>query len=58
MWNEFFLKPMSKRLNYQWIVHLVHGFLAQSSLNVYGCNLLVTLISRRSQKYAGNKSYA
>jgi hypothetical protein len=55
MWNEFFLKPVLKRLNYQWVVRLVHGFLAQSSLNIYGCNLLVTLISRRSQKYAGTK---
>ncbi len=41
MWNEFFLKPVLKRLNYQWVVRLVHGFLAQSSLNIYGCNLLV-----------------
>lgn len=55
MWNEFFLKPVLKRLNYQWVVRLVHGFLAQSSLNIYGCNLLVTIISRRSQKYAGTR---
>ena len=45
-WNEFFLKKISKKLSYQWMTYLIHGYLAQSSLNIFGCNLLITLISR------------
>lgn len=55
VWNDFLLKPLRNRVNYQWILNLVHGFLSQSSLNVFGCSIFVTLICRRSQKYAGTR---
>lgn len=55
LWNEFLLKQFSEKISYCWKLNLVHGYLSQSSLNIYGCNLLVTLIARRSQKYAGTR---
>lgn len=32
LWNEYFLKPISKKLSYHWIIHLIHGYLAQSNI--------------------------
>lgn len=55
LWNEFLMKPVSPKLSYPWRINLIHGFLSQSSLNIYGCNILVTLIARRSQKFAGTR---
>jgi hypothetical protein len=55
IWNEFLLKPISKKINHQWLVNLVHGYLNQSSVNIFGCTVYVTLIARRSQKYAGTR---
>ena len=31
LWNEYLLKPIQK-LNYQWLVYLVHGYLSQSNI--------------------------
>ncbi len=55
LWNEFLMKPVTPKLSYPWRINLIHGFLGQSSLNIYGCNILVTLIARRSQKFAGTR---
>ncbi|CAF0829465.1 unnamed protein product [Brachionus calyciflorus] len=55
LWNEFLLQPILKKISYQWVVYLIHGYLSQSSINIYGCTVFVTLIARRSQKYAGTR---
>lgn len=55
VWNDFLLRPVRDRINYQWQINLIHGFLSQSCLNIYGCSIYITLISRRSQKYAGTR---
>lgn len=38
-----------------WIIHITHGFVGQSNINVFGKSLYVTLIARRSSKYAGTR---
>ena len=53
-WNDHLLRPVINKLNQKWFIHLIHGYLCQSKLNIFGCIIYVTLISRRSQKYAGN----
>jgi phosphatidylinositol 3,5-bisphosphate 5-phosphatase len=54
LWNEFLMKPIEK-ITYRWKINLIHGYLSQSSLNIFGCSVFVTLIGRRSQKYAGTR---
>jgi hypothetical protein len=55
VWNDYLLKPLRGKVSYHWVLNIIHGFLAQSSLNIYGCSIFITLISRRSQKYAGTR---
>ena len=55
IWNDYLLKPLRGKANYYWILNIIHGYLAQSSLNIYGCSVYITLISRRSQKFAGTR---
>ena len=55
LWNDYLLKPLRGKVNHFWILNIIHGFLSQSSLNIYGCSIYITLISRRSQKYAGTR---
>lgn len=32
VWNEFLLRPVSKKISHPWIVHLTHGYLSQSNI--------------------------
>ena len=55
VWNQYLLRPTNNKLSYHWLVYIVHGFLSQSSINIFGSSVFITLISRRSQKYAGTR---
>ena len=52
VWNHFLLNghfdPKS-----DWYIPAIYGFVDQSKISVYGHNLLVTLIARRSRFFAG-----
>lgn len=39
LWNEFLLKPIIKKISSQWVVNLIHGYLAQS--NILFCFFIV-----------------
>ena len=54
-WNEYLLRPIMKKISYRWVVYLIHGYLSQSSLNIFGCSVFVTMIARRSSRYAGTR---
>jgi len=54
VWNDFLIKngfPGSP--DSDWCVQLVHGFLDQSKISVFGKPIYLTLIARRSRYYAG-----
>ena len=57
MWNEYLLSPvLQNRVNsihHDWILPIIHGFVDQANISVYGSALLLTLIGRRSNKFAG-----
>ncbi|TIA86763.1 hypothetical protein E3P99_03587 [Wallemia hederae] len=56
MWNHHLLTPIfkSRRLpKSSWILPLIHGFVDQSKLIVFGRVIYVTLIARRSRHFAG-----
>lgn len=56
VWNEFLLKPMQKKVLYKdWMLELVHGFINQSSISIFGLPIYVCLIARRSKNFAGTR---
>lgn len=55
VWNSYLLGPAVKTLKkpFDWCLPVVHGFVDQASLDVYGRRLYITIIARRSRFYAG-----
>lgn len=54
-WNWHLLKPTLKNLPAEWKLSIIHGYLAQSNISLYGKPIYITLIARRSSKYAGTR---
>ncbi len=42
-------------VSYEWILPIIHGFVEQNNLSIFGKPIFVTLIGRRSNKYAGRR---
>ncbi|KAL1509733.1 hypothetical protein ABEB36_004426 [Hypothenemus hampei] len=56
VWNLHLLNEALKTdLHPNWILFITHGFISQSNINVFGRPLYLTLIARRSNKYAGTR---
>ncbi|XP_050300102.1 polyphosphoinositide phosphatase [Anthonomus grandis grandis] len=56
VWNLHLLNEALKvDLHPNWILYITHGFVSQSNINVFGRPLYLTLIARRSSKYAGTR---
>ncbi|ORZ14234.1 SacI homology domain-domain-containing protein [Absidia repens] len=55
VWNDYLLKTGFKNINTRsgWILRLIYGFVDQAKISVFGRNVLVTLIARRSRHFAG-----
>ena len=53
IWNAYLTAEYAQQASREWVVHVVHGFVGQSHINVHGHRIYVTLIARRSQRYAG-----
>ena len=54
-WNQFLMKPAVNKISHSWVINIIHGYLSQSSINIFGSSIYITIISRRSQKYAGTR---
>ena len=54
-WNHYLLEPANTVLKntYDWCLPIVHGFVDQATLSVYGRPVYITLIARRSRYFAG-----
>lgn len=55
MWNSHLLKPVEKDLHRDWVLYVIHGFIGQSNVSIFGRSMYVTIIARRSNKYAGTR---
>lgn len=55
VWNSHLLSPVHSHLHPDWILYIVHGFIEQSNLNIFGRPVYLTLIARRSNRYAGTR---
>lgn len=55
VWNSHLLKPAESVLKntYDWCVPVIHGYLAQAALPVWGRIVYITIIARRSRYFAG-----
>lgn len=55
VWNNHLLSLVEAELHPDWLLYIIHGFIGQSSINVFGRAIYVTLIARRSSRYAGTR---
>lgn len=55
VWNHHLLKPAVDVLKhpYDWCLPIIHGFLDQAALDIFGRAVYVTIIGRRSRHFAG-----
>ena len=55
VWNHHLLDPALKSLRhtYDWCLPIVHGFVDQAKLSIYGRTVYLTIIARRSRFFAG-----
>ncbi|KAJ2905477.1 hypothetical protein MKZ38_005353 [Zalerion maritima] len=55
VWNAHLLEPATESLSdpYDWCRPIIHGFLDQAAISIYGRTIHVTLIARRSRFFAG-----
>ncbi|KAH0547626.1 hypothetical protein FGG08_000115 [Glutinoglossum americanum] len=55
VWNHYLLQPVMDRLEnvYDWFLPIVHGYVDQATLSVYGRTIYITIIARRSRFFAG-----
>jgi hypothetical protein len=55
VWNNYLLDPARDNMNdvYDWCHPVIHGYIEQSSIDVFGRRIYVTIIARRSRFFAG-----
>ncbi|KAH7398456.1 polyphosphoinositide phosphatase-like protein Fig4 [Pyrenochaeta sp. MPI-SDFR-AT-0127] len=55
VWNHYLLDPARDTLKnvYDWCHPVIHGYIDQSSLDVFGRRIYITIIARRSKFFAG-----
>ncbi|KJH43495.1 hypothetical protein DICVIV_10475 [Dictyocaulus viviparus] len=56
IWNSFLLEPLRNNMvGEHWLLEIVHGFIGQQQVDLPFTKLSLTLIGRRSAKYAGTR---
>ncbi|PFH55330.1 hypothetical protein XA68_18569 [Ophiocordyceps unilateralis] len=55
VWNDYLLQPIVKTLPnaYDWCRPIIHGYIDQAALSIYGRTAHITVIARRSRFFAG-----
>ncbi|XP_048858205.1 polyphosphoinositide phosphatase isoform X1 [Brienomyrus brachyistius] len=55
IWNGKLFEKIKDSVHPNWLLHIIHGFCGQSKLLIYGRPVYVTLIARRSSRFAGTR---
>ncbi|XP_066532749.1 polyphosphoinositide phosphatase [Hoplias malabaricus] len=55
VWNGRLLERIKNTVHPDWLMYIIHGFCGQSKLLIYGRPVYVTLIARRSSRFAGTR---
>jgi phosphatidylinositol 3,5-bisphosphate 5-phosphatase len=55
VWNHYLLEPAKSALKNtnDWCLPIIHGYVDQANLSVYGRTVYITIIARRSRFFAG-----
>ncbi|KAF7596723.1 phosphatidylinositol-3,5-bisphosphate 5-phosphatase [Aspergillus hancockii] len=55
IWNHHLLSPaiMNLKNPYEWCLPIIHGYVEQAKMSVYGRLVYITIIARRSRFFAG-----
>lgn len=56
VWNNLLLKPVltqTEIATYDWFRPIIHGFIDQANISIYGRKIYITIIARRSHHFAG-----
>ncbi|KAK6456346.1 SacI homology domain-containing protein [Scheffersomyces xylosifermentans] len=56
VWNNLLLKPVLENADiatYEWFQPIIHGFIDQAKISIYGKKFYITIIARRSHHFAG-----
>lgn len=55
VWNDHLLKPAREALKntFDWCLPIIHGYIDQAALSIYGRTVHITIIARRSRIFAG-----
>lgn len=56
VWNKLLLSPILEHddvATYEWFQPIIHGFIDQANISVYGKKFYITIIARRSSHFAG-----
>ncbi|XP_041950310.1 LOW QUALITY PROTEIN: polyphosphoinositide phosphatase [Alosa sapidissima] len=55
VWNCRLFDKVKETLHPDWLLYIIHGFCGQSKLLIYGRPVHVSLIARRSSRFAGTR---
>ena len=55
LWNQHLTDPIKDMVHHDWILDIIHGFVDQANISVYGSPILLTLVARRSSRFAGTR---
>lgn len=53
VWNEYLMSHVN--IHPDWLLFIIHGFVGQADICVFGKPIYLTLIARRSNKFAGTR---
>ncbi|KAK8867716.1 Polyphosphoinositide phosphatase [Apiospora arundinis] len=55
VWNSHLLQPAAEALHepFDWCRPIIHGYIDQAALSIYGRSAYITIIARRSRYFAG-----
>ncbi|KAG7662137.1 FIG4 [[Candida] subhashii] len=56
VWNNLLLKPILENqevATYEWFQPMIHGFIDQANISIFGRKFYITIIARRSHHFAG-----
>lgn len=56
VWNNLLLQPVLSQpdvATYEWFQPIIHGFIDQANISIYGRKIYITIIARRSHHFAG-----
>ncbi|GAB1604859.1 polyphosphoinositide phosphatase-like [Argonauta hians] len=55
VWNSHLQQPCKDMIHSDWVINIIHGFIGQVNICIFGKPIYLTLIGRRSNQFAGTR---